>query len=481
MTQAEYNVSKQTIRNRHIKIDLLNFNWQTIDSLEGYCIGGSITYNISSDLRRSCTIDMVINKATFDVEYGGEIFLNRYIKIWVGEEIFPSQEIVWFNKGIYLINSPTYKYSANEKTLSFQGLDLVSKLTGLRNGNLVDPAGEGSITRKIYRNTVVRDVIITILKDAGFTRYLVESCPVKTQQDYEFTSGSTAWDMLSALRDVYPMYQMYFDVEGVFHYEPIPTGDNVLPVATDDIWKQNVLSEDLTVDFENVKNVIEVFGSVHSPQFYGIATISGRTISVNYGDVVVDPSIDGVLVAFSISSSLTGTSPILISLSATGVVLPTFTLKDELGNNITELQAGHTYVLSYRRNTEDFIYLGNIQPYAYIEDTDPQSPFRVSGEAGKIPIALYGGEYDNIQTDYLARQRAIYELYHRCRLNDKITLNCVPIWYLDVNQVISYTPHTNIASHYGDNLYLIQSISMDLSSGGTMSITMNKYYPTYPE
>src|SRR5574344_2294559 len=133
ISSDQYNVSTQNIRNLHIKINLLNFSYQTIDSLEGNAISGNITVDANADVRRTCQIQLVVTNSTFDVKSGGKIFLDRLIQIYVGVDNIHSGDITWFNEGIYLINQPTYQYDATTNTLSFAGLDLMSKMTGARN------------------------------------------------------------------------------------------------------------------------------------------------------------------------------------------------------------------------------------------------------------------------------------------------------------------------------------------------------------
>lgn len=84
-------------------------------------------------------------------------------------------------------------------------------------------------------------------------------------------------------------------------------------------------------------------------------------------------------------------------------------------------------------------------------------------------------EYDNIYTNDLARQRAKYELYLRTRMNDSVSLTCVPIWWLDVNIVVSYTPKDSTVPKQ----YLVKSFSADMQESGSMNISMIAYYPEY--
>jgi hypothetical protein len=79
-------------------------------------------------------------------------------------------------------------------------------------------------------------------------------------------------------------------------------------------------------------------------------------------------------------------------------------------------------------------------------------------------------------TIILASQRAKWELYTRCRLLDSVTLTCIPIYWLDVNWLVSITlPNETTVSQY-----LIKSISINEGDTPTQQITMTKYYPYYP-
>ena len=111
------------------------------------------------------------------------------------------------------------------------------------------------------------------------------------------------------------------------------------------------------------------------------------------------------------------------------------------------------------------------------KDTNPQSPFYINGPIGQIRIPLYGDNYENIQSDELALERAKYEIYLRCRLNDSISITTVPIYYMDVNWKTNYRPLGQDII----NQYIIQSISIDLSSGGKQTINMSRFYPLYPD
>ena len=109
------------------------------------------------------------------------------------------------------------------------------------------------------------------------------------------------------------------------------------------------------------------------------------------------------------------------------------------------------------------------------KDTNPDSPFYIGNPAGEIPIVLYGGDYENIQTDDLAYQRAKWEIYRQCRLNDTIQLTTIPIYWAEVNWMVTYTPFGSDT----EQQYLIKSISTSLEPDGEQTYELVKYYPYY--
>ena len=94
-----------------------------------------------------------------------------------------------------------------------------------------------------------------------------------------------------------------------------------------------------------------------------------------------------------------------------------------------------------------------------------------------------GGEYDDIvkvegSTVNLAQDRAEYELYLNCKLQDSLTLTCVPIYWLDTNWLVEITlPNKNGTNE--TRQYITKSINTTLGVDATQSITLMRYYPLY--
>ena len=397
ITQSEYNVAKQNGRIIHTKINILNFDLQVVSEISGVVLEGS-TYNIdaTSDIRRTCSISLVPKDNSFNIEYGGKLWMDKYVQVFVGiEDVKNNNEVVYSNLGLYLVNNPDQVYDATNNTITINGIDLMAKITGMRNGYL-----EG-ITYQVPVNSGIKQVMTSLINtECGFPKYSIDqpSPTILTPYEMSFGLGSTAYNILTQLRDINANYQTYFDQEGIFWFNAIPSGDNEQIMVDDDIWKRVLISYKKSTDFESVKNYIEVFGKTQDD--------------------------------------------------------------------------GHT-------------------PYGVAWENNPDSPFYVGdGFKNRIRIVLSGGEYDNIyplapydtsveEFNSLAQQRAEYELYTRCRLQDQIELTCVPVYWLDVNWLISITL-PNKQGKEEVQKYIIKKISTTLGVNGIQNITMMKYYPFYP-
>ena len=651
----DYNVLKQQYIKKYIRLELLDFQYNIVDELSGNMTKCSINVDSNSDLRRSCDLGFVVTTSTFDIKAGSKLWLDKFVRPYVGYENMRTGEIQWYNQGIYLVNNPQWSYNASTNEISMQALDLMSKLTGLRNGNL-----EG-IPTKIAKDENVREAIIKTIELGGFTKYICEECKTKdgtivpVPYDIEIDVGGTIYDILTGLRDIMPNYQIYFDINGVFHYEPIPLAYDDPVLIDDDLFNNVLISENINTDFESVKNYVEVLGHTWDVDYYSPSdktTVSGGTITPTFADLkelqndtavgitlpsditnvnkvtidflgnndVVDidnepvkslskdtewifqcvagekgklPStyrkleyiqssgkqyidtgvivkdITEIKVDFQAVTILSGenqyasswvdysnhiqigisgntfidsggvtysqTSSVTARTQAVGVPVGTvnlhlylfaqsestgalhyssgrifscqITTADGLVRNFIPCKNPDGVIGMYDVVNDEFYqnsgsdtfiagtdlgpgdgtlpfwrFMGHQQAQATSYDNNPSSPFYVgdpigSSSVGRIRIVLYGGEYDNIYSDDLAKQRADFEIYQRSRLNDSISMETIPIPWMDANIVISH----RFGQKQEPSKYIVKSFSVDYATGGTMTINAITWYPYYEE
>ena len=171
ITSSQYSTALQPIRNISIRINLLDFDYFTVDTLEGYGLDGSINIDANSDIRRTCELKFVVTDSTCDIQAGGEIWLDKLVQIFCGVDDIRTGEISWTNMGIFMINQPTYNYDSVNKTMSIQGVDLMARMTGLRNGVIAGISSSGYSLIPVGSN--VREAIIGVLLQCGFNNYYV--------------------------------------------------------------------------------------------------------------------------------------------------------------------------------------------------------------------------------------------------------------------------------------------------------------------
>lgn len=464
ITSSQFRTALQNIQSRYIKLELLNYQFQTVDSIEGICTSGSITIDANSDTRRTGNVELVITNSSFEVQPGGQIWLDKYIRVLVGVASLITGDIEYTNCGIFIIDAPSYQYNPSTNTITLTLLDLMAKLTGIRNGYLkgvpvILSAGEN-----------IRQAIIDTLALGGFTKYVVEDPPAPgtIPNDLEFSQGATVYDLLAGLRDIYPNYEIYFDVNGVFYYKPIPTGNGDPIYIDDSLWTNIVLEENIDVDFQNVKNVIEVYGRTHDPAHFSTnTTVSGSNISLTIADVT--EYTDGMIYGFTLTDNPGYNNMTLQIGNLTSLPI---TLDDGTTNATIKAESGEVYYCVQYKGTY-WNWLGHLQAYGYAEDDNSQSPFYVNGTVGQIRLPLYGGEYENCYSDELAQARAEYELWLHTNMNNSLTLTCVPVYWTDVNILVQYTTQRNNQT----NQYIIKSVNFGLAPTDNMTVNMIQFYP----
>lgn len=481
LSQADLQILKQKNTALYLKIQILSFEsgqYKVGDEISGSLMDLSIDVDADSDLRRSCNLTLIAVDDKFNAEPGSNVWLDKYIKILVGYNNILTGEIQWYNQGIFMVNTPSWTYDATTNSLSLQGLDLMAKMTGLRNGYLP------GVPTLIPEGSNVRDAIIATIKLAGFEQYVVEECKnvdgviQEVPYDIQIDRGGTLYNLLEELRDILPNYQVYFDIDGIFHYEPIPVDEDEPITMTDSILQDVLIGEDVNTDFESVKNVIEVYGRTNEVDYYcetpEIKSIRYEGANVN---VLTLPNSAGPE-AYDYNETLGFIAPSgsgnfeFVSMNADGSQPKS--LVDPNGTIIRSLSEGEYYVIQFRYEEPSYILLGHDQVYAIAKDLNVNSPFYVYGSIGEIRKVCYGGEYDNIINDDLALQRANIELYWAARLNDSITLSTLPIPWLDVNILFTHT-----ARGQEEKKYIIKSFSVTYSDSVSMNINAITFYPYY--
>lgn len=393
--QKQFDTTLQSIRNIDCKLFVLDYDYTILDEISGKTESISLSVNAESDIRRTANINIALkddsrqtNSNIFYWQVGNPYWFDKYIQIYVAIQDVQTQEYVWVNEGIYMVNSPTISYDATSNSLSFEAVDLMSKMTGLRNGQL-----EG-MTYTIPVGSTITGAIKTLLIEQGFDKYIVFDPPYNyVPQEINIDVGGTAYDLLCQLRDINSNWEMFFDVDGVFHFQQIPSGKVIIdpesgeegeptPVVDQTVWDKLNVSYNLDTNFEDVKNYVEVLGKVHEPNEYGTATINGGLLDLKLANPIASYLNNEWIIGIPVIATEGATEPEALADPITNIAIydnaNTLIFKIRLATPIIAANEYYCVKLTFdATKCTACEYLGALQPRAIAFENNPNSPFYV--------------------------------------------------------------------------------------------------------
>ena len=555
ITNRDKKLITQNILELRFKMEIYDDDNHILDTLEGGVVGGSLSINADSDVRRTFNVDIIPNRQ-FDIRIkeNNLIWINRKVKLYIGINDKLRNEYIWYPQGVYVFTNTSINYDATTNQASVSCSDMVVKLDGTKNGQLGQqiikfPAyEEDEETGEVIKYNYIRDQIIITLDQLGrikdyniddvgeykgmpqyntdWAKYRQESrVPVKdgslmetwnaTPFDQEFSSGCTVWNILTTFRDLYPNYEMFFDENGTFVCQMIPSCYEDDVILDNSYFQRIYISESTTIDLSTIRNMCEVWGESIETDFY--------CDSSTYANNIYSCSITGYEEKYyngdSIGIKILTTNGNAPQLNINGFgAIGIYDDNTEKPLEANKLEPNEIYVFKIRKkyvNGSDVIrayLLGHYQAHGMNVLTDgttgdeftttngvtvtrysleyfkevyacedveftviEDSPYTIQ-KLGEILDVKTGGEYENITSTALALHRAEWENWKNTRLTDNINLTTKICPFLDVNIKVSYQRHDE------DEIkqYIIKSISHDFS-GGTSNINMIRFYPLYEQ
>lgn len=542
ITQTDINLLHKP-KKLHLRAYLLNQKNQIIDNLEGLIISGSGSDDSASDIRKSCNFVIHSLDDSYNIGEYNRIWLKNRVRIDIGFEDF--DQIYWYTKGIYLFDSCDYAFSGSTRDITFTCSDLVKSIDGTHGGlmdskSLVIKGHSYDKETGLWSGNDIKTVVEDLLLQNNITDFHVDtigqiSCLREyaanwkqnrmdtgtshesvtrdeangyddlendhgtwhmVPYDLEFSVGTTLWEILVKLRDLYPGYEMFFDKDGMFVFQPIPICNHDIDVLDHTQLEGLVISENSGTDLTTVRNATRVYGENIEPDRYSNTSSLIKTTCNGTSVLSVQPELEnfsvttntivGVTFPEFTENTLTEAAHLTINGETVPITLrKASVVKDSPtgGSKNTILYEPMTYASFNTRNTYCFkylsyqrtwIYTGMYQIEGYIENDDENSPFAISKIGYRLQIKS-GGIYDNITSSTQAQEQAEYENWLVSRLTDTLTLETVFIPFLEVNQKIQYRK----LSDGSIDSYIIKSLSYSFTEG-TMTITMMKFYELDP-
>ena len=534
-SQEELRMLKNHNKHLYCRLELLDKDLNVIDNLEGLTIDGNLSIDADSDIRRTFTSTIYLKKNQAISSYSVDEQIDKLVRVYIGMRP-AGGNTHWYAKGIYAFNQNGFSYDATTHSVSISCVDLVAMLDGSLSGTLTGyktliPTGE-----KISK------AIIETFKLSGMNDYIVNYWNRTVPYDLEFSSETSIWDILKELRDLYYPFEMFFnDTTFVCQEIPSGFNDPVVlnnEVFQDLVISENG-DIDYT-EVKNCVEVfgasVEYDTYVDDEHMTIVQPSDDDTDSKNTTTITLKTTSLGT----SNDSMIAFTTPILglskhVNITIVNSVTETdndnntstkeythgpyklyATDVDEKGTDVemdgTTIAADMMIVVQYSPTYKKFYYRGEQQAHAmtflvskmptekeieqakeneacnnikYVclidnnvnlnTQANPRFTIEKIGRRNKV---CSGSEYEMYTTDESTMQCAEYMLQKCGRLTDSVTVDCLLVPWLDVNQKISYIPRyidTN-----GEPLdFIIKKISITLGEG-TMTLTLSRYYPYYP-
>lgn len=297
ISENRYEIFNQPIRNKKIRLEIYDFNNHLLDTLETYVVSGTINIDADNDLRRSGSLEIVIpprfnspifeqnikdfNLTILGTEDKSYIWYDRYLKIYVGLEDFQipiiaeeNQKYQWYNMGCFLFDSPTEEYSSTTNSVSFALLDRMAEFGDQRQGVIPNitteiPADTYNPDTKEWTRRSFREALVeTLTNICGVQNYII--APIPTEYEFlpyaiKISMGQTKLQVLTQFRDITPGWEFFFNEDGVFVYQPIPSGVSSPTFLFPD---DQIISNNSEVDYSSIKNQIIIYGKTHETTFF---------------------------------------------------------------------------------------------------------------------------------------------------------------------------------------------------------------------
>lgn len=528
ITQYDKDLLLQNELHYKYKLLVINNNKSIVDELMSLQTIGSYSIDSNSDIRRTTSFTMYLDNSykNYSVEKKLYEWIGYSFKLQIGIYSIRDEDYKWFDCGYYLITEANTSYNKTENAIITSLSDWYAKLNGTRNGQIggaptiiipnEDENGNPITIKQATEGLLKGETDITdyIIDDIGqfygmpqnntdYIQYRIDN-PLWNQLPYdlEYEAGCTVGDIFSEIKDLYPNCQMYFETFGNFCFNMIPSCEYD-SVTLDNSYIQAILvadnTESVSYDIGSIKNVTEVFGSDYEIDRYcEVCTTSTNIYTLSLEEYESYSS--GDLIAFIPNTNNIANMKLRINALAPLPLYYEYTT-DYIDTQLLEI--GKTYVIEIKKVNGEYVayYLGQYQPHALcvltnsVDDikytksyfakkyncnenniifrVEENSPFAVQ-KLGEILDVKSGDQFENIISDSVALENAIYYNRKSSSMNDTITLQTKMIPFLDVNIKVEYKKQQEENVYY----YVVQSIVNDTSSQ-TSSIVMCRFYPLY--
>ena len=173
ITQNDINLLYNHNKSLYVKLELLEKESSTsfviIDTLEGNLVSGDYSEDADSDVRRTLSLVLLVTDKSYTVGEFNRVWIDKYVRVYMGQKDSRTRDIYWYKKGIYVIDSAETTYSIEDNSISLSCSDLVVTMDGTHSGDI------DATTIKIPAGSIIREAMIqTLTQLGGWGNYRVD-------------------------------------------------------------------------------------------------------------------------------------------------------------------------------------------------------------------------------------------------------------------------------------------------------------------
>lgn len=316
--------------------------------------GGSYGENYQNGTRRTLSFTLNNNSGKYNPS-ANKFWINTKLSLQVGLEIPPYEgDIIWFDKGVFVINNINPSKTSNDETVSINCSDKFSIFEGRQ--------GSSPVTTEIDVGEDIEEIIQNIQNQPLYKGTILDPKPMYFHKNFKgmklpiklsIPSGGLWSSLLLQIADILSA-EIFYDVQGVLNI--VPTTETIedwsKPVI-DDLTIENMANESFQFNVNDVVNCIYVVG----------ANVNGHTcvakavnedpespinidrIGLKVGDIINDSNItDDILAKERANYELRKKIVISTSLPIQTRINPIHTV-----NNIVTVTEGDTFKFKKER------------------------------------------------------------------------------------------------------------------------------------
>ena len=162
------------IRESFVRLELLDWNENFIQEIQGIATSGSVSIDGKSSMRRTCNFTLVLPDGQNEYELSNIINLNKKFNLYIGyknnlKNYQEYGEILWFKLGVFVFITANFNHSTNSTQISITARDKMCLLNGQIQGTIPESIilHNKELEDGTLKPVLVREIIYELVNHYG--------------------------------------------------------------------------------------------------------------------------------------------------------------------------------------------------------------------------------------------------------------------------------------------------------------------------